>query len=118
MEPRSVLKALREFAKRELKEKRARHVYVRRVKMKSLMRRGRLPDLRIRILEGTHYLVCVLYDDGLRVHYISGEGLPLGASEFRRDEKREIWREISRGTKTVFHLSATPSIVDSSTTSS
>jgi len=118
LEPRLVLKVLREFAKRELKEKRARHVYVRHVKMKSLMRRGRLPDLRIRILEGTHYLVCVLYNDDLRVYYISRDGITLGAGEFKRDEKKEIWREISRKTKTVLHLSATPSIADSSTTSS
>jgi hypothetical protein len=118
LEPRSVLKTLREFARRELREKRARHVYVRQVKMKSLMRRGRLPDLRIRILKGTHYLVCVFYDDSLRVYYVNGRGVSLGANEFEGDEKREIWNEISRKTKTVFHLSATSSVVDSPATSS
>ncbi len=118
MEPRSALKILRGFAKRELKEKGARHIYVRQVKMKSLMRRGRLPDLRIRILRGTHYLVCVFYDDSLRVYYADERGASLGANEFEGDEKREMWNDISRKTKTVFHLSATPSAVDSSATSS
>ncbi|MEA1904329.1 MAG: hypothetical protein U9M97_00380 [Candidatus Hadarchaeota archaeon] len=118
MEPRLVLKTLRKFAKRELKEKKARHVYVRQVKMKSLMRRGRLPDLRIRILKGTHYLVCVFYDDSMRVYYIDWRGVSLGANEFEGDEKRKMWNDISRKTKTVFHLSATPSVVDPSATSS
>lgn len=104
MEPRSVLKALRDFAARELKEKRANRVDVRRVKMKSLMRKGRLPDLRVWSIEGGHYLVCVFRGADLRVYYMDKLGKMLGADDFTGEKKRRAWREISKRTKRVLRL--------------
>jgi len=104
MEPRSVLKFLREFARRELKEKKVDQVCVRRVKMESTLRRGWLPDLVVRGVRGIHYLVCVFSGDSLRVYYMGKGGESLGASEFIGEEKDKVWNDISERTKSIFHL--------------
>lgn len=102
MESRSVLKLLREFALRELEEKCANRVFVRRVKMGEVMRRGRLPDLRVRAVEGAYYLVCVFRDDSLRVYYLDRGGRHLGASDLAGVEKEKVWKNVLKGTKNVF----------------
>jgi hypothetical protein len=102
MEPRSVLKFLKEFARRELREKKADQVCVRRVKMESALRRGWLPDLVVRGVRGIHYLVCVFNSDALRVYYMGKGGESLGASEFIGKEKDKMWDNISERTKSVF----------------
>jgi len=104
MEPRSVLKSLREFAARELREKKADHICVRRVRMGSTLRRGWLPDLIVREVRGVHYLVCVFSGDAMRVYYVGKGGESLGASEFTGGEKDKIWDDISERTKNVFCL--------------
>ena len=106
MEARPVIKSLRDFAARELKEKRAERVIVRRVKMKQWLRRGRVPDFRVRVVEGTSYLVCVFRGDELRLYHMDGCGVCLGASEFKGAEKERAWAEISKGTKIMFRLPA------------
>ena len=98
------MKHLREFALRELKEKRAGRVCVRRVKMESLLMRGWLPDTIVRRVKGVHYLVCVFRGDTMRVYYIGRNGISLGASEFAGPEKDEIWKDISRKSKNIFAL--------------
>jgi hypothetical protein len=105
MEPRAVLKSLREFAKRELTEKKAKSVIVYRVKMKQLMRRGRIPDFRVRSVEGARYLVCVHQADRSRIYFMSGSGIMLGVDELEGKEREKILTEISRGAKIVFRFS-------------
>jgi hypothetical protein len=104
MEPRSVLKFLRKFAARELREKKADHICIRRVKMESTLRRGWLPDLIVREVRGVHYLVCVFRGDALRVYYMDKGGESLGASEFIGGEKDKMWEDIREGTRNVFCL--------------
>ena len=104
MEPRSVLKLLREFARRELMEKKADRVCVRRVKMEPTLRRGWLPNIIVREVRGIHYLVCVFSGDAMRVYYIGKGGESLGASEFIGGEKEKMWRDISERTKNIFCL--------------
>lgn len=104
MAPRSVLKSLKDFSKRELREKNADRVRVQRIKMKSLMRRGRLPDLRIKKIEGCHYLVCVFRNKSLRVYYMDKAGRMMGADEFTGEDKDSTWREISKETKTILQF--------------
>ncbi len=104
MKPRSVLRSIRDFATRELKEKRADHVDVRRVKMKEVMRKGRLPDLRVGMVKGTHYLICVFSGGGLRVYHLDKYGKVLGADEFTGTEREKVQAEISKRTKSVFRL--------------
>jgi len=104
MEPRSVLKLLREFAGRELKEKKADRVYVRRVKMESTLRRGWLPDILVREIKGIYYLVCVFSGDVMRVYYFGKSGESLGASDFTGNEKDKIWSSILKRTKNTFCL--------------
>jgi len=105
MGPRSALRTLRDFAARELKDKRADQIDVRRVKMKSLMRKGRLPDLRVQTVEGVHYLVCIFRGIDLRVYYMNKRGEMLGADDFTGEKGERTWREISKRTKSVFRLS-------------
>jgi hypothetical protein len=102
VEPRSVLKFLRKFALRELKEKRADRVYVRRVKMEPLMMRGWLPDTIVRRVKGVRYLVCVFRGDTMRVYYMGRSGISLGASEFTGAERDRMWKEILERTRNVF----------------
>ena len=104
MEPRSTLKNIREFAMRELREKRADRVCVRRVKLESLMKRGWLPDLRIRWVKGVHYLVCVFHGKTLRAYYMGARGESLGASEFAGTEMEGAWSEVLKTTKNVFSV--------------
>lgn len=98
------MKSLRKFAIRELKEKRANRVCVRRIKMKSTLKRGWLPDLTVREVRGIHYLVCVFSGDALRVYYMGKGGESLGASEFIGGEKDKKWKNISERTRNVFCL--------------
>ena len=106
MEPRSVLKSLRDFAARELKEKRADRVCVCRVKAKASLRKGRLPELRVWTVKGAHYLICVSSSDSLRVYYVDKLGKMLSADEFTGVERERVQTEISKRTKSVFRLSA------------
>ena len=104
MEPRSTLKNIRDFAMRELREKRADRVCVRRVKFESLMKRGWLPDLRIRWIRGARYLVCVFHGKTLRAYFLGARGESLGAQEFAGSEINEVWGEVSERTKNVFSV--------------
>lgn len=104
MEARSVVKSLRDFAARELKEKRADRVLVCKVKLRQWLQRGRIPDFRVRTVEGTRYLVCVFRGDELRLYYVDKRGLSLGASDFKGGEKERVSAEVSKGTKIMFRL--------------
>jgi hypothetical protein len=104
MEPRSVLKLLREFARRELREKKADRVYIRRVKMESTLRRGWLPDILVRGIKGINFLVCVFSGDVMRVYYFGKSGESLGAIDFAGDEKDEIWSDVLKRTRNITSL--------------
>jgi hypothetical protein len=104
MEPRSVHKLLREFARRELREKKADRVYIRRVKMESMLRRGWLPDIMVREISGIHYLVCVFSGGSMRMYYFGKNGETLGAGDFTGEEKDKMWSNILEKTKSVFRL--------------
>jgi hypothetical protein len=104
MESRSVLKLLREFARRELREKKADRVYIRRVKMESTLRRGWLPDILVREIKGIYYLVCVFSGDIMRVYYMGKGGESLGASDFVGEEKDKMWSNVLKMTKNIFCL--------------
>ncbi|MEW6222237.1 MAG: hypothetical protein AB1476_02795 [Candidatus Hadarchaeota archaeon] len=101
---RRVLKFLREFSEKELEEKRASRILVRRVKMKNVMKRGRVPDFRVRAVEGARYLVCVFTKEDLTVYFFDGAGASLGAAELSGKGAVEEWRRISKSTGAVFNL--------------
>ena len=104
MADRTVLKALRDFATTELRDKKADLVHVRQVKARISMTRGALPDFTVRTVEGTHYLVCVFRGDDLRVYYFGKNGEGLGASEFTGDAKEKAWKEIVERTNSTFRI--------------
>lgn len=104
MEPRAVLKSLRDFAARELDEKFADRIDVRRVKMESVMRKGRLPDLRVWMVRGTYYLICVFSGKSLRIYYMDKRGQMLSADEVAGPQKEIMQAKISKMTKRVFRL--------------
>jgi hypothetical protein len=101
---RRVLKFLREFSEKELKEKRASRVIVRRVKMKAVVRRGRIPAFRMRVVEGAQYLVCVFTDGDVTIYFFDGAGASLGAVELSGKEAEKKWQKISRATSAAFHI--------------
>lgn len=101
---RRVLKFLRAFSKVALEEKKASRVLVRRVKMRDMMKRGRVPDFRIRAVEGAQYLVCAFTKENLTVYFFDGAGAQLGAAELSGKEAEEEWRRISKSTGAVFNL--------------
>ena len=101
MESRSVLKLLREFARRELREKKADRVCIRRVKMESTLRRGWLPDILVREIRGVNYLVCVFSGDIMRVYYMGKGGESLGASDFTGLEKDKMWSNVLEKTRNI-----------------
>lgn len=104
MEPRAVLKSIRNFAARELKEKRVDLIDVRQVKMGSVMRKGKLPDLRVWMVRGTHYFICIFSGKSLRIYYMDKRGQMLSADEFAGVEKEMVQAKISKMTKRVFCL--------------
>ena len=104
MESRSVLKSLHGFARRELREKKADRVYIRRVKMEPTLRRGWLPDILVRGIKGVHYLVCVFSGDVMRVYYINKGGESLGASDFTGEEKDKICSNVLEGTRNILFI--------------
>jgi hypothetical protein len=104
MESRYVLKLLREFARREMREKKADRVYIRRIKMEPKLRRGWLPDILVRGIKGVHYLVCVFSGDVMRVYYINKGGESLGASDFTGLEKDKIWSNVLERTRNILCL--------------
>lgn len=98
------MKSLRDFAARELKEKCADRIDVRRVKMESVMRKGRLPDLRVWMVRGTYYLICVFSGKSLRIYYMDKRGQMLSADEFVGSQKEMVQAKILKMTKRVFLL--------------
>lgn len=102
--PRETLKNLREFARRELEEKKAKRVEIRRVKLTSTLVRGWLPDLVVREVRGVHYLICVFRGEGVRVYYAGKSGEVLGAEDLEGERLDQAWRKIERGTKRVLQL--------------
>ncbi len=104
MGARQVLKSLKEFSEKELEEKKAEEVYVKRIKMESSMRRGKFPDTRVKKIEGTHYLVCVIHSQRMRVYFFDKNAQMIGAESFEGKEKNQVWKKIDDKTKTVFHF--------------
>ena len=104
MEARRVLKRLHEFAERELREKRADNVVVCRGKLKSMMRRGRVPGFQVRGAEGVRYVVCMFRGKELTTHFLDGNGAMLGATEFTGAEGEKEWQSISRAFRVIFRL--------------
>ncbi|MBS3815377.1 MAG: hypothetical protein KGY45_02290 [Hadesarchaea archaeon] len=105
MTSRSVRKYLKDFAKRELKEKKAKEVHVRRVKMKSLMSRGKLPDMKIKGIKESRYLICVFHNNTLRIYQLNQNGEMMGANEFSGEEKNPVREEINKETEIMFKFS-------------
>lgn len=102
---RSALKFLKQFSEEEFYEKKAEEVYVKRVKMESSMRWGQFPSTRVKKIEGTHFLVCVIHNNRMRVYFFSKNAQMMGAEDYEGEEKAQIWEKIDKKTKTVFHFS-------------
>ncbi len=103
MEPRSILKSLREFARRELVEKKADEVVVYRLKFEKIVRRGRTPGFQMRGGEGKFY-VCVFTGDNLRVYSMSEGGAQMGAEDFSGAAKEKAASDVSKDGKIVFRF--------------
>lgn len=105
MEQRAILKFLRDFARRELKEKKTERAAVYLVKMKSLVKRGKVPDFRVMGGEGARYLVCVFHGDSLRIYFVSEDAKMMGAEDFKGESKDKILAEVSGSSRLLFSFS-------------
>ncbi len=104
MGSRPVLKSLKEFSEKELKEKDADEVYVQRIKMEYSMRRGKFPDTRVKKIEGSQYLICAIHKQRMRVYFFDKNAQMMGAEEYKGEKKTQIWEKIKQETKTIFHF--------------
>jgi hypothetical protein len=104
MEARRVLKRLRDLADEELQGKKADRVIVCRAKLKSMMRRGRVPGFQVRGAEWVRYVVCVFREKELTVHFLDNGGAMLGATEFTGAAAEKEWQSISMDFGVIFRL--------------
>ena len=81
MSQRQVLKILREFAARERREK-GGEVRIYQLKLATVLRRGPIPEMRIRSRGGACYLVELRQSKQTRIYFFDGNGQMLGAENY------------------------------------
>ena len=82
-----MLRVLQDFAERERREKNA-EVVIRSLKLRTLMRRGRIPDLRIRTRPNACFLIESRKGRETRIYFFDLEGRMLGAEDFEMGDAR------------------------------
>lgn len=97
IEPRRVLQTIREFARQESKEKNTQ-VRLRKTKLTTFMRRGKLPDFQMRKIIGAEYLVECRRGEEVRVYFFDSAGQLLSAENFKPndDELKRLLRSSKR----------------------
>lgn len=95
MEPRTVLKLVWDFSRRELSDKKAEEVVVYRLKPRTLLKRGKVPDSRVRGIAGSKYVILVFHKDRIRAYFFNGSATMLSAEDFKDEEKEKFLEEIS-----------------------
>ena len=79
-------------------------LFVWRVKRKSVLRKGRLPELRVWVVEGAHYLICVFYGGTLRIDTTWTSWAKCSVQESSRDREGKNGGKDLEKAKRVFRL--------------
>jgi hypothetical protein len=85
---------LREFARREARQS-GGEVAVYQLKLSTELRRGPVPEMRVRARKGAPFLVSVRRGTEMRIYFFDGRGAMVGADNYRAPSK-ELERLLSR----------------------
>jgi len=96
MGSRDALKNIVKFGKKEYAEKKPLSLEVLRVKSKSVLKRGMLPDLQVRQVQDARFVVVADYGEHMRLYLFSQDGALLGGENFKNSLKFE--KELSKET--------------------
>ncbi|MHA1148090.1 MAG: hypothetical protein ACTSR8_07565 [Promethearchaeota archaeon] len=99
---REVLKIIVQFGKREYKEKKPKSLRIYRIKSKSILKRGMLPNLSIKQIGLIHYLIVLDYIDNLRIYLFARDGHQLGGQNI--DKTQDFLKELQKSTSLQYHL--------------
>ncbi len=102
MSSRDTVKRIVQFGTREYKEKKPLNLYVYRIKSKIVLKRGMLPSLSIRLIQGTFFIILSEYKDDYRIYSFSKEGAMLGAENL--EKVHDIDKKLSKSTQLIYHL--------------
>ncbi len=99
---RDTIKRVVQFGKREYSEKKPLNLYVYRIKSKTVLSRGMLPSLSIRLIQGTFFIILSEYKDEYRIYSFSKDGAMLGAENLQKTS--EIEKKLAKSTQLIYHL--------------
>lgn len=99
---REVLKRIVQFGKREYKEKKPLKLSIYRVKSKSILKRGMLPNLNVKQIGLVHFLVVLDYGESLRVYFFARDGQQLGGQNIEKAER--FLKDLQKGANLQYHL--------------
>jgi hypothetical protein len=98
-----IKKQLRKFAKKEFTEKKPLEIRVLHLKPGVVFKKGSmLPNLMIKNLIGSAYVVYLDYGDQLKFYYFAKNGMSMGSRNFDKSEK--ILKEMHGKAKTILKL--------------
>jgi hypothetical protein len=104
-----IKKQLRNFAKKEYKEKKPLEIRVLQLKPGVVFKKGSmLPNLMIKNLVGSAYVVYLDYGKQLKFYYFAKNGMSMGGSNFNKSEK--ILKEMHGKATTILKLPKTERI--------
>ena len=102
MSQREALKKVTKFGKREYAEKKPLSLKVLRVKSKSILKRGILPSLNIKQIQGTFFIIIADYGDYLRIYSFGRDGQLFGGENIEKNPK--FMKELTNSTALAYHL--------------
>jgi hypothetical protein len=98
-----IKKQLRSFAKKEYSEKKPLEIRVLQLKPGVVFKKGSmLPNLMIKNLTGTAYVIYLDYGDKLKFYYFAKNGMSMGGSNFDKSEK--LLKEMHGKAKSIYKL--------------
>ncbi len=99
---RDVLKNIVKFARREYAEKKPLTLRVLRVKSKSILKRGMLPNLNIKQVGSTHFIIIAEYSEHFRVYSFAKNGQLLGGENINKNPK--VLKDLIKSTMLEYYL--------------
>ncbi len=102
MNQRDILKNIVKFGKKEFSEKRPISLQVLRIKSKSVLKRGMLPNLNIKQIHGIFFLVVLDYKEYFRIYFFNRNGELAGGENLRKTAN--LMKKLSKETNLEYKL--------------
>ena len=102
MSNREVLKSIIKFGKREFNQKKPLSLKVLRVKSKSILKRGMLPNLNIKQIQGIYFIVVLDYKASIRIYFFNNAGQMLKGENFEKSPR--LMKKIEKETRLEYKL--------------